>query len=86
MATATPTTKNNPAAEIPEIAQKIREQLLSTVQRGQQLVRRGCPGIGHGHLGDPPSRTCPRSPAPPLFPPWKPRPRSPSMSPRICSV
>ena len=37
MATATPTNKNNPAAEIPEIAQKIREQLLSTVQRGQQL-------------------------------------------------
>jgi hypothetical protein len=36
MATGT-TTKNNPATEIPEIAQKIREQLLSTVQRGQQL-------------------------------------------------
>ena len=37
MATATPTAKNNPATEIPEIAQKIREQLLSTVQRSQQL-------------------------------------------------
>ena len=36
MATAT-TTKSNPATEIPEMAQKIRERLLSTVQRGQQL-------------------------------------------------
>jgi tyrosyl-tRNA synthetase len=31
------TTKDNTAAEMPEIAQKIREQLLSTAQQGQQL-------------------------------------------------
>ena len=34
---ATPTTKDNPTTEIPEIAQKVREQLLSSIQWGQQL-------------------------------------------------
>ncbi|HEY5032543.1 MAG TPA: hypothetical protein VIJ54_08730 [Actinomycetes bacterium] len=34
---ATTTTKTAPTTEIPELAQKIREQLLSTVQQGQQL-------------------------------------------------
>ena len=33
---ATATTKT-PTTEIPELAQKIREQLVSTVQQGQQL-------------------------------------------------
>jgi hypothetical protein len=36
MATAN-NTKATPTTEIPEIAQKIREQVLSTVQQGQQL-------------------------------------------------
>jgi len=31
------TTTHTPAAEMPELAQKIREQLVSTVQQGQQL-------------------------------------------------
>jgi hypothetical protein len=30
-------TKTAPTTEVPELAQKIREQLLSTVQQGQQL-------------------------------------------------
>jgi hypothetical protein len=34
---ATTTTKTTPTTEIPELAQKIREQLLSTVQQGQQF-------------------------------------------------
>jgi hypothetical protein len=34
---ATATTNNKTTTETPEIAQKIREQLLSTVQQGQQL-------------------------------------------------
>jgi len=34
---ATATTKTTPTIEIPELAQKIREQLLSTVQQGQQI-------------------------------------------------
>ncbi len=34
---ATATTKTTPTTEIPELAQKIREQLLSTVQQGQQI-------------------------------------------------
>ena len=41
MATATKTT-----TEIPDIAQKVREQLLSTVQQGQQLsidAAQACP-------------------------------------------
>jgi|ERR1017187_6018662 hypothetical protein len=36
MATATKTTTEN-VTEMPALAQKIREQLLSTVQQGQQL-------------------------------------------------
>ena len=36
MATATSTTTKT-TTEIPDLAQKIREQLLSTVQQGQQL-------------------------------------------------
>jgi hypothetical protein len=31
------TTKTTPSAEMPVLAQKIREQLVSTVQQGQQL-------------------------------------------------
>ena len=34
---ATTTTKTTPTTEIPELAQKIREQLDSTVQQGQQM-------------------------------------------------
>ena len=34
---ATATTNTTPTIEIPELAQKIREQLLSTVQQGQQI-------------------------------------------------
>jgi len=34
---ATTNTKTAPTTEIPEPAQKIREQLVSTVQQGQQL-------------------------------------------------
>jgi hypothetical protein len=34
---ATATTKTTPTTEIPELAQKIREQLVSTIQQGQQL-------------------------------------------------
>ena len=34
---ATTTTKTTPTTEIPELAQKIREQLVSTVQQGQQM-------------------------------------------------
>ncbi len=34
---ATAATKTTPTTEIPELALKIREQLLSTVQQGQQL-------------------------------------------------
>jgi hypothetical protein len=37
MATATTNTKTTPATEVPDLAQKIREQLVSTVQQGQQL-------------------------------------------------
>ena len=39
MATATTdsSTKTTPTTEIPETAQKIREQMLSTVKQGQQL-------------------------------------------------
>jgi len=37
MATATTTTKTTPTTEIPDVAQKIREQLLSSVGQGQQL-------------------------------------------------
>ena len=39
MATSTTNngTKTTPTTEIPETAQKIREQLLTTVQQGQQL-------------------------------------------------
>jgi len=38
MATATTTTtKTTPTTEIPDVAQKIREQLLSSVRQGQQL-------------------------------------------------
>jgi hypothetical protein len=33
----TTTTKTRPTTEVPELAQKIREQLLSTVHQGQQL-------------------------------------------------
>ena len=33
----TANTKTAPKTEIPDLAQKIREQLLSTVQQGQQL-------------------------------------------------
>ena len=33
----TTTTKTTPTTEVPELAQKIREQLLSTVHQGQQL-------------------------------------------------
>lgn len=36
MVTAT-TTKTTPTTEIPDFAQKIREQVLSTVKQGQQL-------------------------------------------------
>ena len=39
---ATATTKTTPTIEIPELAQKIREQLLSTVQQGQQISVDGC--------------------------------------------
>jgi len=41
---ATTTTKTAPTTEIPELAQKIREQLLSTVQQGQQLSIDAAPG------------------------------------------
>lgn len=34
---ATASTKTTPTTEVPELAQKIREQLVSTVQQGQQL-------------------------------------------------
>ncbi|MEO8518363.1 MAG: hypothetical protein ABI438_04230 [Dermatophilaceae bacterium] len=34
---ATTNTKTTPATEIPATAQKIREQLLSTIRQGQQL-------------------------------------------------
>jgi hypothetical protein len=34
---ATTTTKTRPTTEIPQLAEKIREQLLSTVQQGQQI-------------------------------------------------
>lgn len=34
---ATASTKTAPTTEVPELAQKIREQLVSTVQQGQQL-------------------------------------------------
>lgn len=34
---ATTTNTHTPATDMPELAQKIREQLLSTVQQGQQL-------------------------------------------------
>jgi hypothetical protein len=34
---ATTTAKSVPTTEIPELAQKIREQLVSTLQQGQQL-------------------------------------------------
>jgi hypothetical protein len=34
---ATATTKTTPTTEVPEFAQKIREQLFSTVAQGQQL-------------------------------------------------
>lgn len=34
---ATASTKTTSTTEIPELAQKIREQLLSTVEQGQQL-------------------------------------------------
>ena len=34
---ATATTKTTPTTEVPELAQKIREQLLSTIAQGQQL-------------------------------------------------
>ena len=34
---ATTTTKTTPTTEIPELAQKIREQLLATVHQGQQF-------------------------------------------------
>jgi hypothetical protein len=37
MATPTSTSKNNTPTEIPEIAQKVRGQLLSTLRQGQQL-------------------------------------------------
>jgi hypothetical protein len=33
----TATTKTTPTTEVPEIAQKIREQLVSTIQQGQKL-------------------------------------------------
>jgi hypothetical protein len=36
-ATAHSSTKTTPETEIPETAQKIREQVLSTVEQGQQL-------------------------------------------------
>ncbi len=32
------TTKSAPKSEVPELAQKIREQLVATVQQGQQLT------------------------------------------------
>jgi hypothetical protein len=34
---ATATTKTTPTTEMPDLALKIREQLLSTVQQGQQM-------------------------------------------------
>lgn len=34
---ATATTNTTPETEMPDLAQKIREQLVSTVQQGQQL-------------------------------------------------
>ncbi len=34
---ATATTKTTPTTEMPDLAQKIREQLVSTVRQGQQL-------------------------------------------------
>lgn len=34
---ATTNTKTTPRTEVPELAQKFREQLVSTVQQGQQL-------------------------------------------------
>lgn len=37
MATSTTNTKSTPAGEIPATAQKIREQLVSTVRQGQQM-------------------------------------------------
>jgi hypothetical protein len=33
----TATTKTTPTTEVPELAQKIREQLLSTIAQGQQV-------------------------------------------------
>ena len=35
---ATTTTKTTPTTEMPDLAQKIREQLVSTIQQGQQLT------------------------------------------------
>ena len=37
MATATTTTKTMPTTEMSDLAHKIREQVVSTVQQGQQL-------------------------------------------------
>lgn len=34
---ATATTKTTPTTEVPELAQQIREQLVSTIQQGQKL-------------------------------------------------
>jgi len=35
---ATATTKTTPTTEMPDLAQKLREQLVSTVEQGQQLT------------------------------------------------
>jgi hypothetical protein len=37
VATNNTSTKTTPTTEVPELAQKIREQLVSTVQQGQQM-------------------------------------------------
>ena len=50
---ATTTTKTTPTTEMPELAQKIREQLVSTVQQGQQMSARRRPGLGQGRLRHP---------------------------------
>ena len=80
MATATKTT-----TEIPDIAQKVREQLLSAVQQGQKLSIDAARAGSRPFRCFPP-RTCPPSPGSPPFPAWKPRPRSLSISPLTCST
>ena len=81
---ATATTKTTPTIEIPELAQKIREQFLSTVQQGQQISVDAAQAWVKA-VSVIPVPDLPKVPGIPTVPVWRPPPSTPSMS-RTCST